>query len=85
MLIIGKIFLTILWTISLILVLTKNSMNFSPFLNENLTSLLAFFIIIHLIQYFIFVKKLRKEPFRGYHFFQILFFGMIHVKGFIKK
>ena len=85
MLIIGKIFLTILWSISFIFILTKNPMKFSPFLNENLTSFLVGFIIIHLIQYFIFFKKLRQEPFRGYHFLQILFFGMIHVRGFIKK
>tara|TARA_Y100001970_G_C13915328_1_gene690645 strand:- start:123 stop:374 length:252 start_codon:yes stop_codon:yes gene_type:complete len=82
---IGKIFLTILWVISFIFVLTNNPIKFSPFLNENLASLLAVFIIIHLAQYFIFFKKLRKEPFRGYHFLQILFFGMIHVRGFIKK
>ena len=85
MIIIGKIFLTILWSISFIFILTKNPIRFSPFLSENLTSLLAVFIIIHLIQYFIFFKKLKKEPFRGYHFLQILFFGMIHVRGFIKK
>ena len=84
MVIIGKIFLSILWAVSFTFVLTNHSINFSPFLNENLASLLVIFFIIHLIQYFIFFKKLRREPFRGYHFFQILFFGMVHVRGYKK-
>ena len=85
MFIIGKIFLTVLWIIASFFVLTKNSINFSPFLKENFNFLLTSFIIIHLIQYSFFFRKLKKGPYRGYHFFQVLFFGMIHVREFKKK
>lgn len=79
---IGKLFLTILWVFAFTITLTNA--NFYFILKNDLPWLLLIFFTIHIIQYLFFYKKLKDGPFKGYHFIQILFFGMIHIKQFKK-
>ena len=79
---IGKLFLTILWVFAFTINLTNP--NFYFIVKNDLPWLLLTFFTIHIIQYLFFYKKLKEEPFKGHHFIQILFFGMIHIKKFKK-